>query len=72
MQILFVILNVVSIKSKSLIMLSTSNLFRKTLMTAVLTLPMLSLSPQDALASDRRNFDVINNNELEITSHLAP
>ncbi|MDJ0616778.1 MAG: hypothetical protein QNJ63_08530 [Calothrix sp. MO_192.B10] len=43
-----------------------SNLLRNTLITAAITFPIISLSGQNALASDRRNFLVKNNNELEI------
>lgn len=42
-------------------------LARNALMATAMSLPMLSLSSQSALAQDRRDFSVYNNNELEIT-----
>ncbi|BAY64669.1 hypothetical protein NIES22_47680 [Calothrix brevissima NIES-22] len=42
-------------------------LARNALMVTAMSLPMLSLSIQSALAQDRRDFSVYNNNELEIT-----
>jgi len=44
-----------------------SKLVRNTLLAAALALPIVPSASQNALASDRRDFLVYNNNELEIT-----
>ncbi|MEH2180152.1 hypothetical protein [Nostoc sp.] len=44
-----------------------SKLVRNTLLATTLALPIVPLASQNALAFDRRDFLVYNNNELEIT-----